>query len=98
MAEIILKTNKPDKASEIVKEVLEKEKLHIKRSLDLAESKLKSFEKKYKISSMEFINHWSAEDLQGGDMEYVEWAGEYRFFLTLNERLDALQSIKHAAP
>lgn len=98
MAEIILKTNKPGKAAEIVKEVLEREKLRIKYSLDLAKSKLRKFEKKYKIPSKEFIDSWSAEDLKGGDMEYVEWAGEYRFSLTLNERLDALRSIKHAAP
>ena len=97
MAEIILETNKPDKASEIVKEVLEREKYRIKHSLNLANDKLKKFEKKYNVSSREFISRWSADDLRGGDMEYVEWAGEYRFSLTLNERLDALQSIKYAA-
>jgi hypothetical protein len=97
MAEVILKTNKPDKVSEILKDALESEKSRIRYSLELTRKRLKKFEQKYNISSQIFINQWSAEDLQGGDMEYVEWAGEYRFSLTLNERLAALESIEYVA-
>ena len=53
------------------------------------------FEKKYKVTSKEFIKEWSAEDLDGKDLEYVEWAGEYNLSTRLNERLGALKSIKH---
>ena len=98
MAEIVLKTNKPEKVSEILKEALEKEKLRIKYSLDLAVNRLKKFEQKYNIPTETFINQWSAEDLEGGDMEYVEWAGEYEFSLRLNEQLAALKSIEHVSP
>ncbi len=42
-----------------------------------------------------FIAEWSAEDLKGQDMEYVEWAGEYQLALRLNERLFALKSIEN---
>jgi hypothetical protein len=94
MAEVILKTNKPDKISEILKEALATERSRVQYSLDLTRGRLKKFEQKYNISSEKFINQWSAEDLDNGDMEYVEWAGEYRFSLTLSERLAALKSIK----
>ena len=97
MAEVILKTNKPDKVSEILKDALETEKTRIRYSLELTLGRLKKFEQKYNISSQTFINQWSAEDLEGGDMEYVEWAGEYDFSLTLNERLTALESIEYVA-
>ena len=98
MAEIILKTNKPDKVSEILKETLETERSRLKYSLEMTKNRLNKFEQKYNISSEEFINHWSAEDLKGGDMEYVEWAGEYRISLNLSERLAALKSIKYVSP
>jgi hypothetical protein len=98
MDEVILKTNKPEKVSEILKETLKKEKLRIKHSVDLSVNRLKKFEQKYNISTEVFINQWSAEDLKGGDMEYVEWAGEYEFLLRLNDQLVALKSIEYVSP
>ncbi len=96
MAEIIMKTEEPDKAVQYLKEALETEASRLKYSLNLAKKRLKKFEKKYNVSSEKFIKEWSAEDLQGKDMEYVEWAGEYELFLRMNERFLVLRSIKNA--
>lgn len=98
MSEIVLRSNKPDKASLVVKEALETEMLRVKYSRRLAKHRLKKFEEKYSVSSKEFINRWTAEDLEGGDMEYVEWAGEYKLSLILDERMAALNSIEHVSP
>lgn len=97
MAEIILKTDIPNKAAEVLKEALETEALRLKYSLNLAKKRLKKFEIKYNVSSEKFINEWSAEDLKGKDLEYVEWAGEYQLFSRINERLVALNSIENVA-
>ena len=97
MAEIVLKTDKPDKVAEVLKEALEIETLRLKYSLNLAKRRLKRFEAKYNISSKKFMNEWSAEDLKGKDLEYVEWAGEYQLFSRLNERLVVLKSIENVA-
>jgi len=97
MAEIILKTDRPDKAAEVLKDALGIETLRLKYSLNLAKKRLKRFENKYNISSEKFINDWSAEDLKGKDLEYVEWAGEYQLFSRLNERLVVLKSIENVA-
>jgi hypothetical protein len=97
MTEIILKTNAPYKAADILKEALATEALRIKYSLNLAKKRLERFESKYNISSTKFINELSSEDLKGGDMEYVEWAGEYQLFSRLNERLKVLESIENVA-
>lgn len=94
MAQIIMNTDVPDKAIQVVKEALATETSRIKHSLNLAEKKLKRFEKKYNISSEQFINQWTAEDLKGKDIEYVEWAGEYKLFSRLNDRFHILESIK----
>jgi len=98
MAEIILKTDAPEKAANILKDVLEVEASRLKYSLNLAKKRLKRFETKYNVSSKKFINEWSAEDLRGKDLEYVEWAGEYQLFSRLNERLVVLKSIENVAP
>jgi hypothetical protein len=98
MAEIILKTDVPEKAANILKDVLEVETSRLKYSLNLAKKRLKKFETKYNVSSKKFINEWSAEDLRGKDLEYVEWAGEYQLFSRLNERFVVLKSIKNVAP
>jgi hypothetical protein len=95
MAKLILETNKPSEASRVLREALELEASRIKYSLNLARNRLKKFERKYNISSKKFITDWSAEDLKGGDMEYVAWSGEYQLALRLNERLAAIKSIEY---
>ena len=95
MAKIILKTNEPEKATGILFEALEKEAQRLQYSLNLAKKRIKKFEKKYNVSSDIFFTEWSAEDLEGQDMEYVEWAGEYQQSMKLNERLSAIKSIEN---
>lgn len=97
MPEIILKTDMPEKASKVLSEALETESLRLNYSLQLANKRLNMFEKKYKTLSENFITKWSAEDLEGKDLEYVEWAGEYHLSKMLIERLNALKSIQHVS-
>ncbi|MEA1966984.1 MAG: hypothetical protein U9N77_02010 [Thermodesulfobacteriota bacterium] len=97
MGKIILKTDQPNKASEVLLEALEAATSRFEYSLSLAQKRLLKFEKKYKISSEEFINTWTAENLSGKDMEYVEWVGEYQFSLSMKERLNTLHNIKYVA-
>ena len=95
MSKIILKTNEPGKTASILFEALETEERRLQYSLSLAKKRLKKFEKKYNVSSDKFIAEWSAEDLKGQDMEYVEWSGEYQLALRLNERLFILKGIEN---
>ena len=85
----------PNQAAKFLIEALETEKLRLNYSMKLAKRRLSRFEKKYRVTSKEFIEEWSAEDLDGKDLEYVEWAGEYNLTERLDERLNALKSIKH---
>ena len=59
MAEIVLKTNRPDKAPQVLREALETEASRLRYSLNLAKKRLKRFENKYNISSDTFINERS---------------------------------------
>lgn len=97
MEQIILKTDMPNQAAKFLIEALETEKLRLDYSRKLAKRRLSRFEKKYRVTSEKFLEEWSAEDLEGKDLEYVEWAGEYNLTKRLDERLNALKSIEHVS-
>lgn len=97
MGEIILKTENSDVTSHLVMEALWTEVSRLKYSLNLAQKHLMRFEQMYKVSSQKFIDEWTAEDLPGKDMEYIEWAGEFDLSVKLQERIAALESIEYVA-
>lgn len=97
MAELILKTNQPEKAAAVIKQAIAAEIARIEYSRQQAQKRLDYFEQKYHVALEQFINEWAAEDLEGKDMEYVEWAGEYHFFLDVEEELNVLKSIEYVA-
>ena len=41
-----------------------------------------------------FLDQMSAEDLEGGDMEYIEWAGEAKLLTGLASELNALDHVR----
>lgn len=65
--------------------------------LDATNHQIESFEIKYKISSEHFLKEFSAEDLEGGDSEYVEWAGEIKIKERLLDELHQLQDIEYVS-
>ncbi|MCL1464683.1 hypothetical protein [Argonema galeatum] len=95
MAELIVKSTELDRAAEMIKDALAKRIALLEHSRERYRKKLEQFEKKYNITSDRFINEWAAEDLEGKDMEYVEWAGEYHFFLSVEEDLNILKSLEY---
>jgi len=65
-------------------------------ALNLARERLLPFERKYGVSSEYFISEMVAEDLKGGDDEYVQWAGEYRLMQRLEEKLVRLREVEYS--
>ena len=78
-------------------EALRTEIARLQYSLDLSWKRLVRFEKQYGVLSETFIREWASEDLNGKDMEYVEWAGEFELSSKLEDRLATLESIETAA-
>jgi hypothetical protein len=54
-------------------------------------------QEKYQISSDFFIGRWTAEDLEGGDDEYVSWAGEIQIKHKLISALQKLETIEYVS-
>lgn len=57
------------------------------------EQEIRKFEMKYNIPSDDFITSFTAEDLAGGDEDYVSWMGEIKLRESLLEELQALHEI-----
>ncbi len=55
------------------------------------------FEKKYGVTSAVFRRKFTAEDLQGGDREYIEWMGELQLRQRITSDLKNLKVIKYVA-
>ena len=86
------------KSSEIlalVRSAVEGQIAKLELGLKLAEERLAPFEQKYGVTSAHFISEMAAEDLEGGDDEYIRWAGEYKLMQKLQEKLQQLWEIKY---
>jgi hypothetical protein len=71
----------------LVCSAIESQIAKLELGLEMAKKRLASFEQKYGVSSDYFISEMTAEDLEGGDDEYVRWAGEYKLMQRLQEKL-----------
>ncbi len=67
----------------------------IEIGLRKTEQEIQKFEAKYHIPSEQFLNNYTAEDLDGGDDEYVSWMGELHLRQAIWEELHLLQNIEY---
>lgn len=65
----------------------EDEIVRLQLAIAAAKERLAPFEQRYGVSSEYFMGEMAAEDLQGGDDEYVQWAGEWGLLQRLEEKL-----------
>jgi len=82
-------------AKAILNDALQAEKNRISYALQLGQKRLELFEKKYGVSSEIFLSEWTAEKLEGKDIEYIEWAGEAKLYSRMRERLITIKEIKY---
>lgn len=80
----------------LVKAAIEAEINRLALAIEMADKRLILFEKKYKVTSEHFMSHLAAEDLEGGDDEYVMWSGEYQLRKKLEEKVAQLKEVEYA--
>ncbi len=78
----------------LVEEAVRGEVARLELALELARRRLAPFENKYGMTSDKFIASMAAEDMSGGDEEYVQWAGEYKLMQRLEEKLRQLKELR----
>lgn len=99
MVKLEIKTDTKD--IELVKKLVEtainSEIKNLQRSLTKTEKILREFEAKYKITSEVFLTNYTAEDMEGGDEEYIQWFGEIKIKEKLSKSLEKLQDIEYVS-
>ena len=67
-------------------------------SIQRTRRNLNKFEECYCISTSLALREKTAEDLVGGDLEYVQWAGEAKLLEALEAELRVLENIRCCWP
>lgn len=98
MAEVILKTDNPARVTELIKRAIAAEIERLEKKMKFTKKRLHFFEDKYNQPSHQLKNRLRAEDMDGGDLEYLEWAGEYQLFLELEEQIKLLKNLEYVNP
>jgi len=79
----------------LIQSAIESEITRLELALKMARERLAPFERKYGVTSEHFVSEMAVEDLEGGDDEYVRWAGEYKLMQRLQQKLRQLQEISY---
>ncbi len=84
--------------AQTVVNALENYKTRLRASIARTRQRLGEFEKQYGKTTDYFLSKMSAEDLTGGDLEYVEWAGEAKLLKGLEQELGELEHAHYQLP
>ena len=82
---------------EAVLNAIDAYKARLNDSIQRTRRNLNKFEQRYCVSTSVALQKMTAEDLAGGDLEYVEWAGEAKLLEGLEAELRALDSVRYRA-
>ena len=85
-------------AAETVFHALDAYKAKLRASIERTRRNLHQFEHRYGVTTSHFLQDMAAEDLAGGDLEYVEWAGEAKLLEGLETELRELEVGQRRAP
>ena len=97
MIKIQIQSDVKDKAVDIVRSAISGEIKRLEMGLNKTNRQIGEFEKKYKITSSDFLEKIFAEDLEGLDEEYVEWEGEIKLRERILSDLSQLKGIEYVA-
>lgn len=84
--------------AQTVMQALDAYKARLQASIQRTRQRLTEFEARYGVDTARFLHEMAAEDLAGGDGEYVEWAGEARLLDGLEAELRELEDARCHLP
>lgn len=95
--EMIIELAGAQSAQPIV-QAIESYKSRLRASIERTRRRLAEFERRYAVTTDHFLVEMAAEDLEGGDLEYVEWAGEAKLLEGLERELGELEHARYHLP
>jgi len=97
MIRIQVESDTQSRGVAIVRSAITAEIKKLELALIKTNRQIGSFERKYKTTSGMFRKKMTAEDLKGGDREYIEWSGELHLRDTILKSLKQLREIQYVA-
>ena len=97
MIKILIQSDVKERAVDIVQSAIASEIKRLEQGLHKTDRHIEQFEKKYNILSVVFLEKLFAEDLEGQDQEYIEWAGELKLREKILTDLNHLKGIEYVA-
>ena len=89
---------KDEKDARSIHSAIEAYKTRLQVNIRRTQRRLAEFEQRYGVSTPHFLQTMTAEDLPGGDMEYVSWAGEAKLLAGLEAELAELEHAHYQLP
>lgn len=89
---------KEEKDARSIHSAIEAYKTRLGASISRTQRRLAEFEQLYGVTTTRFLQTMTAEDLSGGDMEYVTWAGEAQLLVGLEDELAELEHVHYQLP
>ena len=87
-----------EQTAQSVMRALDSYKARLRNSVERTRRRLADFETRYQVTTAHFLKKMTAEDLAGGDLEYVEWAGEAKLLAGLEDELGELEHAHYQLP
>ena len=84
--------------AQTVIQALEAYKVRLRAGIERTKRRLVEFETRYGVNTDHFLKEMTAEDLAGGDVDYVEWAGEAKLLHGLETELRELEDARYQLP
>ena len=94
MTKLQIISDKEDIA-DIIKSAISAELKRLEIALSKTSKEIKKFEDEYNVPSEIFLKEFTAEDLRGGDDEYIKWVGELKIKDRILEDLRKLKDIEY---
>jgi len=94
MSQVILKSPRGEAIESLIVAALEAEKNEISTAIMKTKQKLSSFEKKFNLSTTDFMKRSHQKITQISEMDAIEWSGECETLKKLQEKLSLLQEIQ----
>lgn len=96
MVRLEIKSNEKG-VSSLVESAISAEIRRMEIGLMRTEDELKRLEEKYNVDSNVFLKEFTAEDLKGGDEEYVKWVGEIKLKESILNDIGKLKGIEYVS-
>lgn len=84
-------------AETLIRSAVYSEIKRLEIGLRKTDQEIRKFEEKYQIPSRVFIEEYAAEDLDGGDDEYISWMGELKIRRKIASELQNLKGTEYVA-